>query len=228
MSDWQHGLWWQLGLALLMGVLVGQMMNRVVDSLPQSLKSQGETTLPSVFSSQALRQRVPLAQMASALIAVLVVARFGLHGATLWALVFSWALLALSFIDLETHLLPDALTLPLLWGGLVVNSLGLGFARPEDAILGSVLGYGLLWGVNALYRMRAHCSGMGGGDFKMMAALGATLGWQALPLVILMASLLGILSALPMALKNRSLSLQQRLPFGPFLALAGIGGILSS
>lgn len=226
MIEWLHHPGGQWGLAVLLGALVGQVINRVVDSLSLALKTQGENSSPSVFSSQALRQRYPLAPLSSALLSWLVVMHFGAQASTLWVLLFTWVLLALSFMDLETHLLPDALTLPLLWGGLVVNSLGWGLARPEEAILGAVLGYGLLWGVNALYRLRAHCSGMGGGDFKLMAALGGTLGWQALPQIILVASLLGILSALPLALKNRSLSLQQSLPFGPFLALAGIGGIL--
>jgi leader peptidase (prepilin peptidase)/N-methyltransferase len=217
---------WHAGLALLLGGLVGQLMNSVVESLPRALERQGETTEPSIFSTSTLRRRFHLTPWLGAGLTWLVVLRFGFHAPTLWALIFTWGLLALSFIDLEAHLLPDALTLPLLWGGLLMNALGMGFALPADAIWGAALGYGFLWTVDTLYQKWAGRPGLGGGDFKMMGALGATLGWQVLPMVVLMASLLGILAALPMLLKTRNISLGQALPFGPFLALAGIGGIL--
>lgn len=226
-TEWFQAPWIEALGALLCGALVGSLMNSVVDFLPLALQRQGEHAQPSVFSTAGFRRRYYLPQIMAALLSLVVVYRFGWHASTLWVLIFTWVLLALSFIDLEAHLLPDALTLPLLWGGLLANALGAGFASPSDAIWGAALGYGFLWALGALYQRWAQRPGLGGGDFKMMAALGATLGWQSLPEVVLVASLLGILSALPMVLRQHRLALQQALPFGPFLALAGIGGILT-
>ncbi|GAB6066808.1 A24 family peptidase [Methylothermus subterraneus] len=162
--------------------------------------------------------RYPLVEGLTAILSALVAFKFGFCLKTLWALIFTWNLIALSGIDLDHQLLPDALTLPLLWLGLL-SSLAGGFTDPASAILGAALGYGILWSVYQLFRLLTGKEGMGYGDFKLLAAAGAWLGWQMLPLILLLASLLGATIGLSLTLvlgrdKNTPL------PFGPYLALA--------
>jgi leader peptidase (prepilin peptidase)/N-methyltransferase len=135
------------------------------------------------------------------------------------ALIFSWGLLALAAIDYDHHLLPDQLTLPLLWLGLLVNIHGL-FTSLESAVTGAIAGYLSLWSIFWLFKLLTGKEGMGYGDFKLYAMLGAWLGWQKLPLVIFIAATGGAIIGLGSLVCNRH-RLAQPLAFGPFLALAG-------
>ncbi|GIX22721.1 MAG: type 4 prepilin-like proteins leader peptide-processing enzyme [Gammaproteobacteria bacterium] len=163
--------------------------------------------------------RYPMVELLAAGIAVWSLARWGVSAPALAAAVLGWCLLALSCIDIDRQLLPDDLTLPLLWLGLLVNSRGL-FADPVDAIYGAAAGYLVLWSVFWLFKLATGKEGMGYGDFKLLAALGAWTGWQGLPTIVLLASFLGALIGLAwMVLAGRSR--HQPIPFGPFLALAG-------
>ena len=131
------------------------------------------------------------------------------------ALVLGWMLLCLGLIDWRRKLLPDVLSLSLLWLGLAANSIGL-FAGLQDAVWGAICGYGVLWLLGSVHRLASGRQGMGHGDYKLVAALGAVLGWQLLPLVLVLASCSGIMAAL-LRMGHRG----QPLPFGPHLALGG-------
>ncbi len=161
----------------------------------------------------------PLVEAASGVLAGLCALRFGFGPELAAALLFTWMLLALAVIDLRTQLLPDDLTLPLLWLGLGL-SLWSVFAAPEAAIIGAIAGYLSLWLVFQLFRLVTGKEGMGYGDFKLLAALGAWLGWQALPMVILLSSLVGAAVGIGMVLFMRH-DRRVPLPFGPYLAAAG-------
>ena len=134
--------------------------------------------------------RYPLVEALGGLLAAYAIWRFGLTWKGGAACVFLWMLIALTFIDFDTQLLPDNLTLPLLWAGLVANLFGL-FVSLQDAVLGAIAGYLALWIVYWLFRLIRGKEGMGYGDFKLLAALGAWLGWQMLPLIILLSSVVG-------------------------------------
>ena len=164
--------------------------------------------------------RYPLVEILSALMSAWLGWHFGLGAAGLAALAFAYFLIALSVIDAQTQLLPDSLTLPLLWLGLLVNLNG-GFAPLSDAVLGAAAGYLALWIIYWVFRLATGKEGMGYGDFKLMAALGAWLGWQALPLVLLLASCLGAAVGIAMVLAKRQAA-DHPLPFGPYLAIAGM------
>ncbi|AWN16552.1 A24 family peptidase [Salinisphaera sp. LB1] len=164
----------------------------------------------------------PAIETAAALLAVLAVARFG---ATAWGgcmVAVSWTLLTLAAIDFRTQLLPDALTLPLLWAGLLVSVAQLAPTAPgpADAIVGAAAGYGVLWTVFQGFRLATGKIGMGHGDFKLAAALGAWLGWAQLPLALLAASLGGALVGGALIASGR-LSRGSAMPFGPWLAFGG-------
>lgn len=145
--------------------------------------------------------------------------RFGASPAAAAAALFSAMLLTLSVIDLRRWLLPDALTLPLLWLGLLVNSVEI-FIPAADAIFGAAGGYLALRGIAAAFERLAGYEGMGGGDLKLFAALGAWLGWQSLPLLLLLASLSGLGAGLARLCARRRWR-DRAIPFGPHLALAG-------
>ncbi|NSX17801.1 prepilin peptidase [Cupriavidus taiwanensis] len=164
--------------------------------------------------------RYPLVELACAVLSALVAWRFGPGAQALAALVLVWGLLALTMIDADTQLLPDQITLPLLWIGLLLNVAGLFVALP-DAVIGAAAGYLVLWLAYWLFRLLRGKEGMGFGDFKLMAALGAWFGWQALPALVLLSSVAGVV----FGLVNIALRRQQRdtpFPFGPFIALAGV------
>ncbi|KPK53783.1 MAG: methyltransferase [Gammaproteobacteria bacterium SG8_31] len=173
-----------------------------------------------------ISRRYPAVELGTALLSVLVAWRLGTGWPCLFALLFTWSLIALSGIDLDTKLLPDTITLPLLWLGLLVNlgtsapnSVGT-FASLHDAVLGAVAGYLSLWLVYHLFRLVTGKEGMGYGDFKLLAAIGAWLGWQYLPLTILLSAVVGaIVGGAALSLKGRES--QTPIPFGPFLAAAG-------
>lgn len=163
--------------------------------------------------------RYPLVELACGALTLFVAWRFGVTGTALALLVLSWGLLAMSMIDIEHQLLPDALVLPLLWLGLIVNAFEM-FVPLEDALWGTVAGYLSLWSVFWLFKMLTGKEGMGYGDFKLLAMLGAWGGWQILPLTLLLSSLLGALIGLIMLRLQRKQA-STPIPFGPYLAIAG-------
>ena len=148
------------------------------------------------------------------------VAEFGASAQGLAALLLVWMLLALTLIDCDHQLLPDAITLPLLWLGLLLNVAEL-FAPLASAVIGAVVGYLLLWSVYWLFRLATGREGMGYGDFKLLAALGAWFGWEALPALLLVASASGALYGTAAILLRRQ-GREVPFAFGPFLALAGV------
>ncbi|OZI31672.1 prepilin peptidase [Bordetella genomosp. 10] len=173
---------------------------------------------------QPIAWRYPMLECLTALGFAACVWRFGPGVQALWAMLLVAALLALAWIDLDTGLLPDAITLPLLWAGLLAN-VAHTFAPPGQAVLGAAAGYGVLWLLFHGYRLATGREGMGYGDFKLLAALGAWLGLAALPLMLLAASLAGALAGLLLIATRRARRGQPQ-PFGPYLAAAGIVALL--
>lgn len=164
--------------------------------------------------------RYPVVELATAALFGLAAARFGPHPATLaWCAALA-LLVALALIDLDTSYLPDALNGPLLWGGLIAASFGWTVPLPT-ALAGAVAGYLVLWSLYWLFKLTTGREGMGAGDFKLLAALGAWLGWQALLPITLMASIVGLVFTVPRRLMGR-MGAWQATPFGPFLAGGGI------
>ena len=166
--------------------------------------------------------RYPLVEIAASVASILVAMSFGFTASTLAFLVFAWFLLALSLIDLDHHLLPDDLTLPLLWFGLLVSAFDLGLPGVSlfDAVIGTAAGYMTLWSLFWAFLLVTGKEGLGYGDFKLLAALGAWLGWQAILAVLLLSALAGAATGLILIVfggRERSAPL----PFGPFLAAAG-------
>lgn len=168
--------------------------------------------------------RYPAIELLTGIASLAVIATFSFTGFGYAALLFSWVLIAATFIDFDTQLLPDQLTLPLLWAGLIVNSgafPGLaGPVGPTAAIIGAAVGYGSLWSVYWAFKLITGKDGMGFGDFKLLGAICAWLGWQVLPSVILIASITGLGYALIGMLRKQQ-ALGQPMPFGPFLAVGG-------
>ncbi len=168
--------------------------------------------------------RYPIVEGLTALLSGMVAWHFGFGLAGASALIFLWGLIALSFIDADTQLLPDSITLPLLWLGLVVNLNGT-FTDLHSAVLGAVFGYLALWSVYWIFKLVTKKEGMGYGDFKLLAAIGAWLGWQVLPVVILLSSVVGAVVGIVLILLAR-LGRNIPLPFGPYLAMAGLIALL--
>lgn len=164
--------------------------------------------------------RYPAIELATALASLVVAALFGFTWFGLLALIFTWILIAATFIDYDTTLLPDQLTYPLLWLGLIANGFFTGVVSLQDAVIGAIAGYLFLWGTYWAFKLITGKEGMGYGDFKLLAALGAWLGWQVLPSIILIAAGLGLIYALSRVFTARQTS-QDPIPFGPFLAAAG-------
>ncbi len=164
--------------------------------------------------------RYPIVELSTGLISGYIAWRFGFSVTTAAALVFTWALIALTFIDVDTQLLPDNITLPLLWVGLLFN-IGNVFTSLHSAVVGAVAGYLVLWLVCWLFELATGKQGMGHGDFKLLAAIGAWLGWKMLPLVILFSSLVGAVIGIALIVIGRN-SRHIPIPFGPYLALAGL------
>ncbi|HVE06175.1 MAG TPA: A24 family peptidase [Paraburkholderia sp.] len=163
--------------------------------------------------------RYPLIELASAVCATLSLMQFGTGATALAAFGLCAMLIAMSAIDIDTHLLPDSLTLPLLWCGLIVN-FGSLFATLHDAVLGAIAGYLALWCVHWVFKLVRGVEGMGYGDFKLLSALGAWLGWAALPQIILIAAVAGAVIGLIATWRGR-MRFEEPLPFGPFLAAGG-------
>ena len=163
--------------------------------------------------------RYPLVEMLTALCSAIIALHFGISWPMVAALLLTWSLIALTFIDFDRQLLPDAITLPLLWCGLIASLFGF-FTDPRSSILGAIAGYLILWSLYQIFKLLTGKEGMGYGDFKLLALLGAWMGWQFLPLVILLSSFVGALVGIAMILiagRDRNIPI----PFGPYLATAG-------
>jgi len=170
--------------------------------------------------SAPISPRYPVVEAVSGILSAYAAWNFGFGLAGLAAIVFIWALIALTFIDFDTQLLPDSITLPLLWLGLLLNLNG-AFTSLQNAVIGAVVGYLTLWSVYWLFKLVTGKEGMGFGDFKLLAAIGAWLGWTLLPLVILLSSLVGAvvgISLIIFAKHGRNIPI----PFGPYLAGGGL------
>ncbi len=163
--------------------------------------------------------RYPLVELFTAIACTFTAFHFGPTPQALWAVLFTYILTALIFIDLDKMLLPDQLTLPLLWLGLLLSTNSI-FVSTTDAIIGAAAGYLSLWSVYWLFKLVTGKEGMGYGDFKLLAALGAYTGWQGLPVIILLSSFVGAVVGIAiMVAQNKGKSLA--IPFGPYLAVAG-------
>lgn len=163
--------------------------------------------------------RYPIIELVTGLLSVAVIYYVGINWSGLTALVFTWSLIALTMIDFDTYLLPDDITLPLLWLGLIANSFG-AFTDLPSALWGAIAGYLALWLVYKLFKLITGKEGMGYGDFKLLAALGAWMGWQMLPQIILLSSLVGAIIGISMiVIRGRDKNIP--IPFGPYLAIAG-------
>lgn len=164
--------------------------------------------------------RYPAVEALAGALAGYIAWRFGASAAAAGAMLFAWTMIALAFIDLDTFYLPDNLTLPLLWTGLAFN-IGATFTDLTSAVIGAAGGYLVLWVVFWAYKLATGKEGMGYGDFKLLAAIGAWLGWKMLPLVILLSSFVGAvigIGLIVLARRGRNVPI----PFGPYLALAGL------
>ena len=161
----------------------------------------------------------PLVELLTGVMSLAVAMKFGATLETVFALIFTWSLISLALIDFHTTLLPDSITLPLMWLGLVI-SLSPIFVDAHQAIIGAAAGYMILWIVFQAFKLLTGKEGMGFGDFKLLAALGAWLGWMKLPLIILLSSLTGAVIGIMMmvAFKHKR---DKAIPFGPYLAIAG-------
>ena len=163
--------------------------------------------------------RYPIIELVTGLLSVAVICVLGANWAGFTALLLTWVLIALTMIDFDTQLLPDNMTLPLIWLGLIVNSQGI-FVPLETALWGAVAGYLSLWSVYHIFKLVTGKEGMGFGDFKLLAALGAWMGWQLLPVIILLSSLVGAIVGITLIVtlgRDKNIPI----PFGPYLAAAG-------
>jgi len=169
--------------------------------------------------NKSISARYPLIEISTALISLLVAQNFGVSALTCYALLLTWGLITLTMIDFDHMLLPDQIVLPLLWLGLFVN-LTNGIVPLQDAVIGAIAGYSSLYIVFWLFKLATGKEGMGFGDFKLFALFGAWIGWQLLPLLILMASVVGAFVGISLMLFNNHKQ-GQAIPFGPYLAVAG-------
>ncbi len=170
------------------------------------------------YCKQPISSRYPLVEFITALASVVVVWQFGWSQEAIAGLALSWALIVLSGIDIDHQLLPDTIVLPLLWLGLLLSLTTITIS-PAEAIMGAAAGYLILWSIFHLFRLITGKDGMGHGDFKLLAVLGAWLGWQMLPLIILLSSLVGaVIGGIILFLRKKG---SQPIPFGPYLAAAG-------
>ena len=163
--------------------------------------------------------RYPFVELLSAVLAAVTAWHFGFNAAGIAAIVLTWTLVALAFIDIDHQLLPDVMVLPFVWAGLLLNLFNV-FTPLPDAVIGAAAGYLSLWLVFHLFKLITRKEGMGYGDFKLFALFGAWLGWQSLPLIILLASFIGALIGISLIVfqgRDRA----KPLPFGPYLAAAG-------
>lgn len=169
--------------------------------------------------STKISVRYPLVEITTAVLSAVLLVKFSWGWPLLAMLVFTWLLITMSVIDIDHQILPDTLTLGLLWLGLLVNSQGV-FTNLHDAVYGAALGYGILWSVYWLFKLITGKDGMGFGDFKLLAALGAWFGVQSIPLIILLSSVVGaVVGIAGIMILGRDKNIP--IPFGPYLAAAG-------
>lgn len=171
----------------------------------------------------SISTRYPLIEALTGILAGTIAWKFGVSGFALAALVFTFALIALTFIDFDTQLLPDDITLPLLWLGLIFN-IGGGFTDLQSAVIGAAAGYLSLWSIFWIFKIVTGKEGMGYGDFKLLAAIGAWFGWQLLPAVILLSSVAGSVIGIGLIILAKQ-GREVPMPFGPYLALGGIAAL---
>jgi leader peptidase (prepilin peptidase)/N-methyltransferase len=238
-----------LSFVFLFGLLIGSFLNVVISRLPLSIHGEAisinhprrsfcphcKHTLKAIdliplmsfiyqwgkcrYCQQSISIRYPIVEVIAALMSVLIVNQFALSYQSIFYLLFVYGLIVLFVIDLEHQLLPDVITISLLWLGLIFNiSDGIELI---DSVIGAVVGYLILWSVYHLFKLLTKKEGMGYGDFKLLATLGAWLGWQQLPALLFISSLLGIIYFLLMKIKNNTQT-QQAFAFGPFLIIATI------
>lgn len=169
--------------------------------------------------NKAFPIRYLLSQFLCVLLSLCVVYKFGFEMTTIWVLIFTWTLFCITLIDIQHQLIPDTMSIPLLWLGLLLN-LNSVFATSSDSIIGAFAGYTSLWFFMHFYKMIRKIQMIGHGDFKLFAAIGAWLGWKLLPLVILLASVVGIVIGTAIILIRKK-EVTSRLAFGPYIALAG-------
>ena len=174
----------------------------------------------------AISKRYPIIELLTAIMTAIVGWRFGFGWEAAVAILMTWTLIAISVIDIDHQLIPDSLSLPLLWGGLLLslfhpqNGADILFVDPQTAIVGAIAGYLTLWSIYHLFRIITGKEGMGYGDFKLLAALGAWLGWQMLPLIVLLSAVVGATVGIALIL-FKSHGRDVPIPFGPYLAAAG-------
>lgn len=166
-----------------------------------------------------ISSRYPIIELSTMALSLIVASIFGVSMDTVWVLILTWALIALTMIDFDHMLLPDQIVLPMLWLGLLVNAFN-GFVPLQDAVIGAAVGYLSLFSIFWIFKLLTGKEGMGHGDFKLVALFGAWLGWQLLPLLILMASAVGALIGISLML-FKGFNREQAIPFGPYLAIAG-------
>ena len=164
----------------------------------------------------AISMRYPIVEVVSGVLSAYAAWHFGFGLAAAAAIIFIWALIALTFIDFDTQLLPDDITLPLLWLGIILNLFGI-FTTLSNSIVGAIAGYLVLWSVYWLFKLVTGKEGMGYGDFKLLAAIGAWLGWSLLPLVIMLSSVVGAVVGITLIIVARH-GRNIPIPFGPYLA----------
>lgn len=163
--------------------------------------------------------RYPIIEFLTALMSVTVAWYFGFSWQTAAALLFTWAMIALTFIDADTQLLPDSITLPLLWFGILISLFPV-FIDLQASVIGTIAGYLTLWSVYQVFKLLTGKEGMGFGDFKLLAVLGAWMGWQSLPLIIILSSLVGAVVGISLIVLRKN-ERGTPIPFGPYLAAAG-------
>lgn len=171
------------------------------------------------FCGTAISLRYPFVELLTAILSAVVVYKLGFSIEAALALILTWALITLSFIDFDHQLLPDNITLPFMWFGLLISLRGI-FATPENSIIGAIAGYMSLWTVFQLFKLFTGKEGMGYGDFKLLALFGAWFGWQALPMILLISTVAGSVLGISMILL-RVIDKEKPIPFGPYLAIAG-------
>lgn len=168
---------------------------------------------------QKISLRYPLIELLTGFASAIVMCHFGWGLQAFSAIFLTWALISLSFIDFDHQLLPDDIVLPILWLGLALNIIPL-FSPLQDALIGAIAGYLSLWSVYQLFKLLTGKEGMGHGDFKLLALFGAWLGWQALPQIILISTLIGSVVGVSL-MATKKLNSESAIPFGPYIAIAG-------
>ena len=163
--------------------------------------------------------RYPLVELLTGILTGFIAWHFGYNLQTMFAVILTWSLICLSMIDFDYQLLPDDITLPLLWLGLACNIFNL-FTNIYSSLIGAMLGYGILWMIFISFKLVTGKEGMGYGDFKLLAMLGAWLGWEILPLIVLLSSMLGSIIGITLILTGKQ-GKNKPIPFGPYLAIAG-------